>query len=186
MEDNKIIDLFFERSEKAIIELSNKYEPVCMKVSMNVLNNKQDAEECVNDSYLAVWNAIPPEKPNPLIAFLCKIVRNISINRYKYNSMKKRNSNYDLCLEELEDCVSDSACTEDNVSASELSGYINDFLESLNETNQMLFVRRYWFMDSYADLSTLTGFKEGAIRTRIARIKNDLMKYLIERGVNFE
>lgn len=107
MDDSKIIDLFFERSEKAIVELSKKYGSVCMKVSMNVLNNHQDAEECVNDSFLGVWNAIPPEKPNPLLAFVCRIVRNISINRYKKNNTKRRKSNYDLCLAKLKEAIKD-------------------------------------------------------------------------------
>lgn len=97
MDDSKIIDLFFERSEIAIIELSNKYGSICMKVSMNVLNNPEDAEECVNDSYLGVWNAIPPHKPNPLLAFVCRIVRNISINLYK-KTMPREEKEIMICV----------------------------------------------------------------------------------------
>ena len=183
MDDSKIIDLFFERSEKAIVELSNKYGLVCMKVSMNVLNNHRDAEECVNDSYLGVWNAIPPEKPNPLLAFVCRIVRNISINRYKKNNTQKRKSNYGMCLDGLENYVSAQNTVEDVYDDTELATYIDEFLDSLSKTNRMLFVRRFWYMDSYEDIANASGLKEGAIRTRLSRIKSDLKLFLEKRGV---
>ena len=178
MDDNEIIDLFFERSEKAIVELSNKYGSACMKISMNILNNYQDAEECVNDSYLGVWNAIPPQKPNPLFAFVCKIVRNISIDKYRKNRRQKRKGNYDLCIEELEDCVSSSRSVEDDYAEAELSSYIDDFLDSLTKINRMIFVRRFWYMDSYEDIAKAAGLKEGAIRTRLSRTKGALKEFL--------
>lgn len=183
MEDSKIIDLFFERSEKAIVELSKKYGSVCMKVSMNVLNNRQDAEECVNDSYMGVWNRIPPEKPNPLLAFVCRIVRNISINRYKKNNTQKRKSNYDLCLDELENYVSSRNDVEEEFEEGEITAYIDDFLDSQSQTNRMIFVRRFWYMDSYEQIANASGIKEGAIRTRLSRVKAELKKYLEKRGV---
>lgn len=183
MEDSKIIELFFERSENAIVELSNKYGAVCMKVSMNVLNNTQDAEECVNDSYLGIWNAIPPQKPNPLLAFVCRIVRNISINRYKHNAVTKRKGNYDLCIEELENCIASSEAVADNLDEAELSSCIDEFLDSLSRINRMIFVRRFWYMDSYKDIAKASGLKEGAIRTRLSRVKSDLKVFLEKRGV---
>ncbi len=183
MDDSQIIILFFERSEKAIIELSNKYEAVCMKVSMNVLNNKQDAEECVNDSYLGVWEAIPPQKPNPLLAFLCRIVRNISINRYKKNNAQKRKSNYGSCIEELENILSSKNAVEEEYSEIELARMIDVFLDSLSNNNRMLFVRRFWYMDSYKEIANESGLKESAIRTRLSRIKSELKLFLEERGV---
>lgn len=183
MNDSKIVDLFFERSEKAIVELSNKYGSVCLKVSMNVLNNHQDAEECVNDSYLGVWNAIPPEKPNPLLAFVCRIVRNISINRYKKNNAQRRKGNYDLCIEELENCIASHKTIDEELTEAELASYINDFLDSLTKVNRMIFVRRFWYMDSYEDIARESGLKEGAIRTRLSRIKYDLRVFLEKRGV---
>ena len=105
MNDERIIDLFFERSEQAIKELDGKYGKVFHSLSFKILNNHQDAEECVNDSYLGTWNTIPPAKPNPLLAFVCKIVRNISLKRYEQNTAAKRNSRYDVALEELEECL---------------------------------------------------------------------------------
>ena len=102
MEDEKIIELFFARSETAIKELDSKYGKVCYSISYNILNNNLDAEECVNDAYLGTWNAIPPQRPNPLLAFVCKIVRNISIMRHRTNTAMKRNSSYDIAMSEIE------------------------------------------------------------------------------------
>lgn len=101
LDDRKIIELFFERSEQAIIELSNKYGSVCSKVAFNILNNKQDTEECVNDAYLGTWNTIPPQNPNPLLSYVCRIVRNLAIKKYHTNTATKRNSIYDVALDEL-------------------------------------------------------------------------------------
>ena len=183
MTDSEIIDLFFERSEEAVVELSKKYGSVCFKISMNVLNDRQDAEECVNDAYLGVWNAIPPAKPDPLPAFVCRIVRNISINRYRHNNAFGRKGNYDLCVEELENLIVSPESTEDHLSEEELSAYIDEFLDTLNKTNRMIFVRRYWYMDSYEDISKASGLKEGTVRTRLSRIKSGLKVFLDKKGV---
>ena len=113
MDDSKIIDLFYARSEQAIMELSAKYGPVCNKVARNILNNSHDAEECVNDAYLGAWNTIPPQNPNPLLTYICRIVRNLSIMKYHANTAVKRNSFYDVALDELEDCLASSETVED-------------------------------------------------------------------------
>ena len=105
MDDEKIIELFFSRSENAIKELAAKYEKVCMTLSMNILGSREDAEECLNDTYLGVWNAIPPQKPDNLTAFVCKIARNLSLKKNTYNSAEKRQSNYGVCIDELSECI---------------------------------------------------------------------------------
>jgi RNA polymerase sigma-70 factor (ECF subfamily) len=184
VEDEKIIELFFARSESAISEVSKKYGGICTQTSFNITSDWCDAEECVNDSYLGMWNAIPPHRPNPLLAFLLKIVRNLSINRYNQKITQKRKSNYDLCLDELSNIVSSTVSVEDEVAVSELSGMIDMFLDSLSETNRMIFVRRYWFMDSYSNLSLITGMNEGTIRTRLSRLRTQLKIFLEERGGN--
>lgn len=184
MDDSEIIELFFERSEKAISELSSKYGGVCMKIAQNVLNNNQDAEECVNDTYLGVWDSIPPKKPDSLYAYVCRIARNISINRYKYNSGKKRNSAYDVCISELEKDISSKETAEDRLELSELSHFIDDFLDTLNETNQMLFVRRYWYLDSIQTLAKMSQLSAVAVRTRLSRLRETLKQYLKIRGVD--
>ena len=108
MQDSKIIDLFFERSEQAITELSIKYEKLCKQISINILGNEEDALECINDSYLGVWNTIPPTKPDNLKYYLCRIVRNNALKKYHSNTAIKRNSYYDVALQELEECISNN------------------------------------------------------------------------------
>ncbi len=183
MEDSKIIDLFFERSEEAIIALSEKYGSVCMRVSENIVHDCRDAEECVNEAYLGVWEAIPPEKPDLLLPFVCRIVRNISISHYKRERATKRKGNYDLSLEELGDVVNSNSSAEKVFEAKELSALVDAFLGTLSEMNRFLFVRHFWFLDSYEELTKKTGLREGSIRTRLSRVKKNLRKYLEKKGI---
>ncbi len=183
MEDEAIIKLFFSRSERAVAELSEKYQKLCMKVAVNILGNMQDAEECVNDAYLGVWNTVPPQKPENLTAFLCKIVRNLSLKRCTYNTAEKRKGNYGVCIEELDECLAASDTVESSFDSEELSKLLDRFIESLDKTNRFLFVKRYWFADSYEALSRSTGMKEQAIRTRLSRIRAGLKKFLAEQEV---
>lgn len=183
MEDKEIIELFFQRYENAIAELQIKYGTISNKTAFNILGNQQDAEECVNDSYLAVWNAVPPKKPNPLLAFLLKIVRNISINRCTYNTRQKRNQQYWECVDELDYCLASKETAESQIEAIELTNHIELFLDSLSKTNRLIFIRRYWYVDSFESISKVTGLRENAIRTRLSRMRKDLKTFLRERGV---
>ena len=183
MDDSKIIELFFERSEQAIVELSNKYGDTCQKVAVNILKNIPDAEECVNDAYLGAWNTIPPQKPNPLLTYICRIVRNLSIKRYHQNTAKKRNSFYDVALDELENCLSATTSVEDEVNANELSKLLDDFLDTLDKTNRVMFVRRYWFSDSISDIAAIFKMNDHAVTVRLSRTREKLRRYLIEKGV---
>ena len=196
MDDIKIIDLFFARSELAIEALDGKYGAICHNLSRSILKDQQDAEECVNDAYLGVWNAIPPHRPNPLSVFVCKIVRNISIMRYRANTALKRNSNYDSTMEELENCLSSSVSVEDSLEEKELIAIIEDFLEEkeliaiiedflrdLSQENRVIFLRRYWFSDSYAEIAARTGLTEKNVSVRLSRIRKQLQTHLAERGV---
>ena len=183
VDDKKIIELFFARSESGIKELDNKYGKVCHKLSYNIVNNRQDAEECVNDAYLGTWNAIPPARPNPLLAFVCRIVRNISLNRYHKNMAAKRYSNYEAALEELENCIADANTVETEIEAKELARIIESYLDTLSVENRVVFIRRYWFSDSYNDIADLTGFSVKNVSVRLTRLRAGLKKHLIERGV---
>ena len=183
MNDEKIIELFFERSEQAIKELDGKYGKVFHSISNRILSDHQDAEECVNDAYLAAWNAIPPARPNPLLAFVCKIVRNISLKRYEKNTAAKRNSRYDVAMEELEDCLTSTTTIEEEISERELTEIIESFLDSLSKENRVIFMRRYWFSDTYADIAKQVGLTEKNVSVRLTRIRHDLRKYLSEREV---
>ena len=182
MDDEKIIELFFERSEKAISELSSKYGGIVMKIAKNVLHNRQEADECVNDTYFGVWNAIPPQRPNSLLAFVCRIARNISLNRYEYNSSQKRNG-ANVCFDELSECITLGETVESRYDADELSRLIDEYLDTLDKTNRMIFVRRYWYMDEYKDIASAAGMGEGAVRTRLSRLRKKLREFLESRGV---
>ena len=183
MEDEKIIELFFARSETAIRELDSKYGKVCYSISYNILNNNLDAEECVNDAYLGTWNAIPPQRPNPLLAFVCKIVRNISIMRHRTNTAMKRNSSYDIAMSEIEQNIVDPDTVEDTLEAKALARIIERFLDTLTEENRVIFMRRYWFSDSYADIAAQTGFSEKNVSVRLTRTRKQLRDYLIQKEV---
>lgn len=183
MTDNEIIELFFSRKEQAINELDSKYGKACYSLSYSIVGSKQDAEECVSDSYLGVWNTIPPNRPNILKAFVLKIVRNISLSRYRENTAIKRNSAFDTPLHELEESLCTANTTEEMILEAELTELINNFLSKLSKQNRILFMRRYWFCDSYAEISARTGLSEKNISVRLTRIKNQLRVYLNNKGV---
>ncbi|MBQ8232399.1 MAG: sigma-70 family RNA polymerase sigma factor [Lachnospiraceae bacterium] len=183
MEDERIIQLFFARSESAIGELHNKYGKTCHKLSANILRNIQDAEECVNDAYLGVWNTVPPTHPNPLLTYVCRIVRNLSIKRYRSNTAMKRNSTYDVAISELEGCLASDRTVEEEVDAKELKGMLNAFLDSLSRENRVIFVRRYWFSETYEQIAKRVGLSEKNVSVRLTRIRKQLREYLEERGV---
>lgn len=153
MEDAQIIELFFARSEDAISELDMKYGKLCHKLADNILASAQDAEECVNDAYLSTWNAIPPQRPESLPAFVGTLVRRCSITRYRANTAMKRNSHYDMCMEELETFLaSPQQAMEEHYAARELAAAIERFLDTQSKENRVLFMRRYWYADSFAEI----------------------------------
>ena len=180
MEDEKIVDLFFERSEQAIRELDTKYGKLCRRLSCNIVNNAQDAEECVSDAYLGAWNAIPPARPNPLPGYLCKIVRNISLKAYHSKEAAKRSSAYTVAMEEIEGCLADPNTVESEVEAGELAQIIARFLDTLTAENRVIFMRRYWFADSCREIAGLVGLTEKNVTVRLTRIRQKLKEYLIK------
>ncbi len=183
LEDSKIIELFFDRSEEAITELSKKYGQVCKSVAENILNNQLDSEECVNDAFLAVWNTIPPQKPEHLLSYVCRIVRNLAIKKYHANTAQKRNSIYDVALDEIKECFPSSVSVEDEIESVEFSKEIDRFLESMDKQSRILFVRRYYYSDSIEELSELFRTSKHNISVRLSRIRKNLKKYLIKEGV---
>lgn len=183
MEDAQIIALFFARDQQAIAELDIKYGNACRRLSDRILNNRLDAEECVNDAYLGTWNRIPPERPNPLLAFLLKIVRNLSIKRYHANTAVKRNSLYDVALSEVERDVTASETVEDEVEAKVLARLIETFLDNLSAENRVIFMRRYWFADSYDEIARRVGLSEKNVSVRLTRLRRQLKEYLAREGV---
>lgn len=184
MEDNQIIDLYWQRSENAIAETARKYGKLCRHVAMNIVGNILDAEECENDAYVATWNAIPPTRPNVFSAFLTRIVRNIAVNRYEYNKAQKRNNEFDVVLDELEECIAGKNTVESAYEEGMLAGMLDEFLEGLSKDKRVIFVRRYWFSDSVKEIAKRLQISESKVKTTLFRTRNELQEFLAARGVN--
>ncbi len=183
MEDQKIVALLFERSEQGMTELIGKYGKLLCRIAGNILGNAQDAEECASDTYLDVWNAIPPEQPRSLAAFCCAIARNNALTRYQRDTAQKRNSHYDAALDELADTIPALGTTESEYEAKELSQAVNRFLGKLPKADRYLFVRRYYFGDSLRDLAAQAGRTPHSVSVRLFRIRERLQKYLRKEGL---
>lgn len=183
MDDDAIIELFFARSERAIEELHTKYGNFLRQLSYRILNDHDDADECINEAYLGVWNSIPPERPSPLLTYVCKIVRNISLKRFSSNTAEKRDNRNNISIFELSEYIPSGENTENNIEAAELAHMIESFLESLSKENRVIFMRRYWFYDAYSDIALRTGLNEKTVSVRLVRLRKKLTKYLKERGI---
>ena len=183
MEDKDIVRLYWDRNERAIDETSAKYGSYCTSIAMNILNNREDAEECVNDTYLNTWKSIPPHKPNMLSTFLGKIVRNLSFNKYKHiHSIKRGGDEISLILDELSEIVSGKETVLDNVLRNELIKTIDNFIKTLSEEKRYIFIRRYWYSDSIKAIAAECSRTENSISVELNRMRNKLRKYLAERG----
>lgn len=183
MDDKSIIQLFFDRNEKAIEEAAAKYGSYCRTVAENILASREDAEECVNDALLKAWNAIPPAKPAVLRTFLGRITRNTALDLYKKKTAEKRGGGqFAAVLDELAECVSGGSEPEKEIDKAELTAAINTFLGTLSEDKCALFVRRYWFADSVSDIAQRYGMSENNVSVNLSRIRANLHDYLIERG----
>ena len=178
MEDHQIIELYFARDELAIEETAKRYGGVCMQVSMDILQDRMDAEECVSDTWLQTWRTIPPQRPTILKAFLCRITRNLSINRLRERKAKRRDRDMTLSLEELEGVLS---IPEDKSEG--LSELISDFLRSLDREDRLLFMGRYWHGQSVKELADRMGLSANAAAVRLHRIREELRDYLTDKGV---
>ncbi|MBR5343187.1 MAG: sigma-70 family RNA polymerase sigma factor [Oscillospiraceae bacterium] len=183
MEDSQIVALFHERSEQAIAELDRKYGAAVRKTAANILNDRQDEEECVNDTYLGVWNSVPPQKPDPLLSYVCKIARNLAVKKFHARSAQKRNSAYDLALDELEECIPSALSVEDELAAKELSAAIGRFLDTLGYEDRFCFVRRYWYADAVSDIAEMTHSGSHRVSVRLFRTREKLNRYLKEEGL---
>lgn len=185
MEDQRIVTLLWQRAESAIDALAKKFGKRLMSIAMNILGLPQDAEESVNDTYLAVWNAVPPKKPDPLAGFVYTTGRNISLDRLKYNTAQKRDSRYDIPIDELENCIP-AAALEEQVEVRELGLAINRFLKTVNADNRALFLRRYWFGDSVREIAKDLGLRENVATVRLGRLRMQLREHLIKEGFTHE
>ena len=185
MEDQKIVKLLWQRAENAIEALANKFGKRLMSIAMNILGTYQDAEESVNDTYLAVWNTVPPKKPDPLAGFVYATGRNISLDRLKYNTAEKRDGRYDVSIDELANCIPAPAL-EETVEARELGLAINRFVGTLSVDNRALFLRRYWFGDSVQQIAKDLGMRENTASVRLGRLRMQLRQHLVKEGYDSE
>lgn len=184
MEDQKIIDLYFDRAETAISETDAKYGNYCYSIAYNILTNNEDAEESVSDTYMAAWNAMPPRRPSVLATFLGKITRHLSIDRWRSRSRYKRGGGeIILALEELEDCASTGGSVEQEYERKQLARLINRFLDSLPETERRVFLCRYWYLDAIRDIADHCGFSESKVASMLHRTRKKLRAELEKEGL---
>ncbi len=181
MNDLQIVELYHSRNEDAIRETEQKYGPLCHSLAYHILNDRSDAEECVNDTYLALWNAIPPARPHHLKAFVARIARNIAFKRLEYNRAAKRASPCTISLDELDESLPDS----EGYSAGEeaLGSLISEFLRRENPESRQVFIRRYYFYDSISEIARMYAFSESKVKSMLYHTRNRLRHYLTEKGV---
>ena len=184
MEDNKIIDLYWERSEIAISETAKKYSRYCHSISFNILHNKEDAEECVNDTYLNAWNAIPPKRPNCLATFLGKITRNLSLDKFKkYSAERRGHGQMEIALSELDEVLPSTTSVEQAIDEKELMKLLNEFLGGLPKQKRIMFVQRYWYLMPIKTMAEQLSISESQVKSALFRIRNELKSYFEREGV---
>lgn len=183
MDDKRIVDLYWERNEDAIKETSLKYGRLCTYIANNILSNNEDSEECVNDTYLAVWNIIPKQRPNKFSVFISRITRNLALKKYEYISAAKRNPSAVTSLEELGDCVSGKDSIESEIEKKHIQITINKFLWQQIEEKRNVFIRRYWYFDSIDSICQATGFSQSKVKSMLYEMRKKLRKYLESEGI---
>ena len=175
MEDHEIIARLFQREEAGLTDLQEQYGRLCRDIAARVLPDPRDVEECVSDSYLRVWNAIPPQRPRSLRAFLARTVRNLALDRYAYNTAAQRSSALTTAFEELEAVLTDQgAVPEQAVEAGELRAFLNGFLQGLSQMNRVCFVRRYWYGESVGEIAQAFHISESQVKSALFRTRNQL------------
>lgn len=181
MDDEKIIALYFERNEDAILETKNKYGNYCYIIAYNILRSSEDSNECVNDTLNGAWNTIPPAKPTKLQSFLARITRNIAIDRFRYNSAQKRDTNVQLVIDEYFECIPNKdASIEDEVV---LKQAINGFLFSLDPRTRVIFMRRYWYAMSVKEIAKSMQISENRVSVLLHRTREKFKDYLTKEGI---
>ena len=182
MEDSKILELFFARNEDAIRYTDQSYGTRLHALANNIVGNNQDAEESVNDTYLRAWNAIPPQKPKYFFAYLARICRNIAIDKLNWSNAGKRKAEVVSLTEEMEMCIPDKS-RDREMEARELGMLLDRFLRTLTPGNQMVFLRRYWYVDTIAEIAARYDLSESAVQMRLSRTKEKLSAYLEKEGI---
>jgi len=183
MNDQAIKELLFSRKETGLEELDKAYGRLCRRLARNILGDEQEAEECVNDAYLAVWNRVPPVDPESLSAYLCQVVRNMSLKRLRNNSARKRNSAHDISIDELAADIPDFFDVEEEVLKNELADEISAFIRELSPESRYLFMQRYWYDESLEVIAKAIKRNKHYVSVRLSRIRKSLKNYLSDKGV---
>ena len=183
MDDKQIVELYWQRNEQAIAETAAKYETYCMKISQNILSDRADSEENVNDTYLHAWEAIPPQRPAILSAFLGRIARNLALDKLSYNGAGKRASALTEAFEELEPCLVGADDTQKSVEASEFSIWLQAFLRAQTRENRVFFVRRYWYGESVSEIAAACGCSAEKVKSSLFRTRNRLREAMLKEDI---
>lgn len=184
MDDQIIISLFEKRDESAVSNVYQKYGNYCFQIAWNILKNEEDTKECINDTWMKVWDSIPPQKPHILSAFLAKIVRNLALDKYrKMNAQKRHTFLLSQPIEELEEVIASEHCLDENLNHQSLVTEINQFLAAQKQIDRIIFVRRYFFMDDLKQIEKIVSCKESTIKGKLFRMRKQLKQYLIQEGL---
>jgi len=184
LDDREIIELYLQRSEEAIKQTENKYGRYCHKIAFNILGNDEDSEECVNDAFMRAWGSIPPNEPTSLSSFIGKITRNLALDKLRSkNSDKRGGGEIPLALDELSECISGIDELERREDSSEIISAINKFLKGLNAVERGVFMRRYWMLDSIADIAKRYDISESKTTTMLFRLREKLKRHMIKEGI---
>ena len=183
MEDGQIIDLYWNRDQRAIRETDGKYGKLLHSIAWNLLRSREDSEECVTDTYLRAWEAIPPTRPGAFRTWLGQITRNLSLDRWKSRRAEKRGGGTELLLSELEDCLPGPGGPERMVEDQELAEALSAFLRELSREGRAMFLRRYWYGESTAEIARALGCGEGKVKSSLFRSRKALRAYLEKEGI---
>lgn len=183
MEDSEIVALLTERSEQAVSAVSQKYGRYCKKIALNILQNNEDADECVNEALMRLWNSVPPNSPPVLPLFLARIVKSVAYDRLRYSQREKRGGGETaLVLDEIAECVSGNTSVEDELEQKELQAAINGFLKRLNAKHRRMFLLRYWYCFSVSEIAERLGTSENSVSVTLNRVRRKIKEYLTKRG----
>ena len=184
MEDGQIVDLYWQRDETALTETERKYGRYCFSIASNILHDREDAQECVNDTYLGAWNAIPPHRPTVLSTFLGKITRRLSLKKYRDQRADKRGGGaIEAHVDELEELIPDGQNIDDHLNAQELAGTLVEFVKTLNDNERRVFMCRYWYFDSISDIATRFGLSQSNVKVMLKRTRDKLAAHLEREGI---
>ena len=187
LDDEEIIELYWQRDERAISETANKYETFLFTIAYNIVHDRLDCEECVNDTYLGTWNRIPPSRPNVFQIFLAKIMRNIAVDRYRKNTAKKQiPSELTVSLQELDECISDTCSAAEEYEVKEIARILSEYLHEIDDKQEFVFFCRYYYSDSVVNIAKMLGVSRNTVFRELARMRQELKERLQKEGYYHE